>query len=138
MRRTSSKSRFTYGTYNRAANDGRSIIYVRFIDTETGQIIATRSTGKETEKATKPKITEFLAELDLKAKDKTRDANLDDEERLAALSVYDFVNWFWSDDSYYITERKDARRSLSQEYVETSRSYIPGLHGVSFDRLALP
>jgi integrase len=128
MRRTSSKSRFTYGTYSRAASDGRSIVYVRFIDTETGEIIATRSTGKETEKAAKPKITEFLAELDLKAmakaKDKTRDANLNDEVRLAALSVYDFVNWFWSDESYYITERMDAGRPLSREYVETSRSYI--------------
>ena len=128
MRRTSAKNHFTYATFSRAASNGRSIVYVRFIDTETGEIIATRSTGKETEKAAKPKITEFLAELDLKAmakaKDKTRDANLNDEVRLAALSVYDFVNWFWSDESYYITERMDAGRPLSREYVETSRSYI--------------
>ena len=40
------------------------------------------------------------------------------------MSIYDFVNWFWSDNSYYITERKDAGRSLSQEYVETSKSYV--------------
>jgi hypothetical protein len=91
MRQTSTKSRFTYATYSRAASDGRSIVYVRFIDTETGEIIATRSTGKETAKAAKPKITEFLAELDLKAmakaKGKARDADLNDEERIATLSV---------------------------------------------------
>jgi integrase len=128
MRRTSAKNHFTYATFSRAASNGRSIVYVRFIDTETGEIIATRSTGKETEKAAKPKIAALLAELDLKAmakaKDRVRTADLDDEERLAALSVYDFVNWFWSDDSYYIVERKDAGRPLSREYVETSRSYI--------------
>jgi len=128
MRRTSSKNRFTYATFSRAASNGRSIVYVRFIDTETGEIIATRSTGKETEKAAKPKIAALLAELDLKAiakaKDKAQEANFDDEERLAALSIYDFVNWFWSDLSYYIAERKDAGRPLSREYVETSRSYI--------------
>jgi len=128
MRRTSTKNHFTYNLYSRAASNGRSIVYVRFIDTETGEIVATRSTGKETEKAAKPRIAQFLAELDLKAiakaKDRARDADRDDDERLAALSVYDFVNWFWSDESYYITERRDAGRPLSKEYVETSRSYI--------------
>jgi hypothetical protein len=128
MRRTSAKNRFTYATFSRAASNGRSIVYVRFIDTESGEIIAIRSTGKRTEKAARPRITELLAELDLKAmtnaKDGAREADLDDEERLAALSVFDFVNWFWSNESYYVTERKDAERPLSHEYVETSRSYI--------------
>jgi integrase len=135
MRRTSSKNRFTYATFSRAASNGRPIVYVRFIDTETGEIIATRSTGieaektpKATEKAIKPKLTAFLTELNLtaiaKARDKARDADQASDERLASMSVYDFVNWFWSEDSYYITERKDAGRPLSREYVETSKSYV--------------
>jgi integrase len=135
MRRTSSKNRFTYATFSRAASNGRPIVYVRFIDMESGEIIATRSTGieaektpKATEKAIKPKIAEFLAELNLdaiaKARDKAQAAGQADDERLADMPVYDFVNWFWSDDSYYITERKDAGRPLSQEYVETSKSYV--------------
>jgi len=128
MRRTSVKNRFTYNLYSRAASDGRSIVYVRFIDTETGEIVATRSTGKETEKAAKPRIAQFLAELDLKAmakaKDKARAADRDDDERLSSLPVFAFVDWFWSEDSYYIAERKDAGRALAQEYVETSRGYV--------------
>jgi Site-specific recombinase XerD len=76
----------------------------------------------------KPRIAELLAELDLVAIVKTRDkahaADQADDERLADMSVYDFVNWFWSEDSYYITERKDAGRPLSREYVETSKSYV--------------
>lgn len=135
MRRTSTKNHFTYATFSRAASNGRPIVYVRFIDTDSGEIIATRSTGieaektpKATEKAVKPRIAKLLAELDLdaiaKARDKAHAADQVDDDRLADMSVYDFVNWFWSDDSYYITERKDAGRPLSQEYVETSKSYV--------------
>lgn len=128
MRRAGSKNRFTYNLYSRAVSNDRSIVYVRFIDTETGEIVATRSTGKETEKAAKPKIAALLAELDLKAmskaKDKARAADLHDDERLSSMTVFEFVDWFWSEGSYYITERKDAGRALAHEYVETSRSYI--------------
>jgi integrase len=128
MRRAGSKNRFTYNLYSRAVSNDRSIVYVRFIDTETGEIVATRSTGKETEKAAKPKIAALLAELDLKAmakaKDKARAADLHDDERLAGMTVFEFVDWFWSEGSYYITERKDAGRALAHEYVETSRNYV--------------
>jgi hypothetical protein len=47
MRRTSTKNRFTYATFSRAASNGRPIVYVRFIDMDSGEIIATRSTGIE-------------------------------------------------------------------------------------------
>jgi len=107
MRRASTKNRFTYNLYSRAVSNDRSIVYVRFIDTETGEIVATRSTGKETEKAAKPKIAQFLAELDLKAmskaKDKARDADRNDDERLSSMTVFAFVDWFWSEGSYYPT-----------------------------------
>ncbi len=57
MRRTRTKNRFTYANFSRAASNGRPIVYVRFIDTETGGIISTRSTGKETEKTAQPTAT---------------------------------------------------------------------------------
>jgi hypothetical protein len=109
MRRTSSKNRVTYSTFCRAASSGRPIVYVRFIDMDSGEIIATRSTGieaektpKATEKAIKPKIAELLAELDLdaiaKVRDKMQTSDQADDERLAGMSIYDFVNWFWSED----------------------------------------
>ncbi len=60
MRQTRTKNRFTYAKFSRAASNGRPIVYVRFIDTETGGIISTRSTGKETEKAAQPTVTSSM------------------------------------------------------------------------------
>jgi integrase len=135
MHRNSSKNRFTYTIFSRASIAGRPIVYVRFIDMETGEIIATRSTGieagktpKATERAIKPRIAELLTELDLEAiaaaRNRANEADLADDERLATMTILDFISWFWSDSSYYILERKDAGRPLSREYVDTSRSYI--------------
>ncbi len=101
MRRTGTKNRFTYATFSRVAGNGRPRVYVRFIDIDSGEIIATRFTGieaektpKATEKAVKPRIAELLAELDRDAiaKYKARDADLADDERLADMSVHDFVS----------------------------------------------
>jgi hypothetical protein len=102
---------------------------------ESGEIIATHSSGikaeknpKATVKAVKPRIAELRSELDLDAIAKSREqayaADRVNDERLASMSVHDFVDWFWSDNSYYITKRKDAGRPPSREYVETSRSYV--------------
>ena len=106
MRRTSPKNHFTYATFSRAVSNGRPIAYVRFIDTDSGEIIATRSTG------TKPRRTQSDREggeaahcrtprrarprSDSKARDKAHAADQTDDERLADMSVYDFVNWFWA------------------------------------------
>jgi hypothetical protein len=101
MRRTNAENRFMCNLYNRAAGDGRSIVYVRFIDTRTGEIVATRSTGKATEKAP-PRIAELLAELGLKtlfkAKETVRATDLDDE-RLAGMTVSAFADCFWGESS---------------------------------------
>ena len=55
MRRTSTKNRFTHETFSRAASNGRPIVYVRFIDMNSSEIIATRYTGIEAETTPKRK-----------------------------------------------------------------------------------
>lgn len=130
MTRTT-KNRFTQQLFTRPASDGRSIVYVRFIDAESGLVLATRSTSLDSDspaKDIKASVTSILADLNLEAiarmKDRARRAALDDDERIASMPAFEFFSWFWSDDSYYITERQDAGRPLSKEYVETSKSYV--------------
>jgi integrase len=119
--------RFTHQLFTRPAKDGTPVVYVRFSDLDTGEVLATRSTGVSSEKAAKPIVTSLLAELDLetlaKMKEQKQRNYVDDEERLASMSVSDFVVWYWSDEGYHVQEREDADRPLASEYLINARIY---------------
>lgn len=130
MTRTT-KNRFTQQLFTRPASDGRSIVYVRFIDAESGLVLATRSTGLDSDspaKDIKASVTSILADLNLEAiarmKDRARRAALDDDERIASMPAFEFFSWFWSDESYYLSERQDADRPLSKGHILVCRKYV--------------
>lgn len=128
MAKSFSRTRFSHQLFTRPAKNGEKIYYVRFTDTQTGQVLATKSTGVSSLKETKPIITSFLSELDLdslaKMKNSQLAARLSDDERLSNMSVYAFIQWFWSPDSYYLSERADAGRPLSKSYIDDNHHYV--------------
>lgn len=128
MPRKSVNSRFRFDTYTRKTPDDKSIKYVRVVDKETQTTILTRSTGGVSKLATERTKNEIREQIDLVALAKRKAEAVDpattERDRLAALSVRDFLNWFWKDDSQYPAERKDAGRALSKSHLETVRIYL--------------
>lgn len=115
-------------TYTRPAKDGRALVYVRAVERSTGRILLTRSSGGTTEAAARTTIETLSRIIDFKQlstkKQTEKDAAEIERDRLSSLSIYEFVKWFWGDDSSYIIERIEAKRPLSASYLATSRTYL--------------
>ncbi len=116
-------------TYTRPARDGRALVYVRAIDRSTGKILLTRSTGGTSESTVRGKISELSASIDFEsliARKTTKEIDLQkiERERLGNLSIFEFLTWFWSHDSPYLVERREAKRPLSTSYLDICGVYL--------------
>ena len=60
-------SRFSFTLFNRPTKTGASVLYVRIIDKQTGQVLAQRSTGTDNERDAGAVAGRLLAELPLDA-----------------------------------------------------------------------
>jgi integrase len=116
-------------TYTRPTVTGRALVYVRAIDRSTGKVLLTRSSGGTSESAAREKIAELSSSIDFDAliEHKTKneiDLQQMERDRLGTLTIFEFLTWFWSSESPYLVERREAKRPLSASYLETSRVYL--------------
>jgi len=115
-------------TFTRPDRTGRRVVYVRFFDPETGEVIRTRSTGETTMKLARQAIRRIRDSTDFEAILRARKEGdgelLSHYEKLACLSVAEFVKWFWSDESDYLSDKEAAGTPLSRKYIETNRVMV--------------
>jgi len=143
MYRKGAQPQFHFETFRRLMADGSRVIYVRFLAAD-GAILATRSTGCVDDKAASGEILRLLSELDLSALDAARCAKeqaaeekaLTDDARFSSMSILEFIEWYWSDEGYHVTDQADAKKPLSAHYIEDCRFYLkryispwPGFEG---------
>lgn len=117
---------YRFETYRRPAK-GRLVIYVRFLSA-SGAVLATRSTGMQDEGAASAEILRLSRELDLPELDARRqdraEKSLATEDRLAGLSIAQYLAWYWGLDGYHVADMAAAKKKLSGSYLVNNRSYL--------------
>jgi hypothetical protein len=121
-------SRFSFTLFNRSNQDGASVLYVRIIDKQTGQVLAQRSTGTDNERDAGAVAGRLLAELPLDALVQARDdqaaANFAEADRLRDTMLSKFFTQFWDEGSTYLIARAEAGKPLSGAYIRDRRSSV--------------
>ena len=128
----STQSRYSFTLFKRPDKSGDVILYARIIDTETGKILAQRSTGMGDQRKAAAKAGQLLAELPLEAMSQDREtsasAELAKTERMCDLMLSRYFAQFWSDDSPYLAARDDAGKPLSRMYIRNQQSSVKRSH----------
>ena len=121
-------SRFSFTLFNRPTKTGASVLYVRIIDKQTGQVLAQRSTGTDNERDAGAVAGRLLAELPLDALVRARDdqaaANFAEADRLRDTMLSRFFTQFWDEGSTYLIARSEAGKPLSGAYIRDRRSSV--------------
>ena len=124
----SKPSRYSFTLFKRSAKTGETILYARIIDTETGAILAQRSTGTSDERKAAAKAGQLLAELPLEALSKAREANasaeLAEADRLRDLMLSRYFTQFWAEGSTYLAAKSEAGKPLSRMYIHNQQSAV--------------
>lgn len=127
MYRKKGEPAYRFETFRRAAADGSKKIYVRFI-AEDGSVLATRATGCVDVGAASAEILRLASEIDLpeieQARSKKLEATAAIDGRLTGMSIVAFLGWYWSDEGYYVKDRREAKKPLSSEYLRTIRERL--------------
>jgi hypothetical protein len=58
------------------------------------------------------------------AKKQTKASINADDERFRDMGLSEFFAWYWSDDGYYVQDRKTAKKPLSTAYLYHNRQYL--------------
>jgi len=122
------ESRFSFTFFNRPTKTGVSVLYVRIIDKQTGQVLAQRSTGTDDEREAAAYAGRLLTELPLDAIVRAREdqsaANFSETERLRDTMLAAFFTHFWAEESSYLRAREEAGKPLSGMYITNKRSSV--------------
>lgn len=127
MYRKTRGPQYRYETFTRRNAMGERIISVRFL-AEGGEVLATRSTGCTTQDEASAVIIQLLQELDLgeieARKHQAAEEKREADDRFFSMTISAFLKWYWSDEGYYIKDRKAAGEALASRYVSDALRYV--------------
>ena len=115
------KDQFHFRLYLRKVASG-GLYYARFFETNSGILLADRSTGEDDEKLANAAAGKLLAQLPLselyRRKTSEFSEKIEGAERLKNMPFADFLVWFWNaETSEYIRDRIGAEKPLSKVYI---------------------
>lgn len=119
----------------------RPIYYVRAIDTATGKIILTRSTGSSSKRAPRVLISELSASINLPrlAAAKAGSIAADRADTISQMPLSAFFILFWNQEqSPYLQARADSGKPLSSSYLSNQASNIRRFASIYPDFQATP
>lgn len=127
-KKKSEPSRFSFTFFKRPTKADSAVIYVRIVDTESGRVLAQRSSGTDDEREAAAFAGKLLASLPLEALAKAHEdraaADFAEAEQLRSTMLSKFFTQFWEDNSPYLVARAEAGKPHNGAYLRDRRSLI--------------